>query len=413
MATLEKIRSGFQRAILSSHSSFYRDLYGHARSFPPEFPRTWDEWESLPLLSKNDIQSVPFHQRVFITETEMDVIRMTSGTTGKILTIPRNNIRPVPELDALLPYSRIMGFFYPHHIFGVYGRPNLVFVGGDSARLDASAVLAARAEIEIIFGLPSLLLAFAEILAQRYDIRRIRRLMLQSDICTKLQEKVLRVLYPSAELVCTYTSAEMQGQVAFSPTPRIPEHSLAILPTADYHFESIDEAGKPIREAFVSGELVTSALNESEAFPVLRYRTGDRALIISTHAEQNVFEILGRTAHDRVRFAGGHISINEIERAINVVSDGDVSDFEAVVSEEMRGNVPLLKLTITLITHDGAYSLHDKGVTEKIANELRINEIRTYADGVQRKLCAPLTCKIVPSQHNIDYKRRRLVDMRR
>lgn len=414
MVELSTLRRAFQRAMTSPYSSFYRDLYASRMPFSADFPRTWDEWASLPFLTKKDMQDVSFYGRQFIPVNHVDVIRMTSGTTSSgILLMPRANFRYIPRLHESMPCLRMMNFFFPHHTAGVYKIPDMQFIGGDAARLEMSAALAARIQIDAIGGMSSLLIAFAPVLAQRYDTARIRWLALSSDKCTGLQEKALHRYYPNAKIVNIYTSTEAQGYIAISPPEPVPGYPFAVEPLPDYyHLELIDEADAPIDTELTLGSLIVSSVHPEDSFPLLRYRSGDSAVRVFKDKSRELFNVTGRVELDRIRFAGGTIMAEEVERAVEAVAGGFATDFEAAVSEEMIGGHPLPKLTVTLVLADDTVSLELNTIAQHLSEEIRINQRRTYAESVEGGFSAPLECKTTLPALEIMRKRRRLVDTR-
>jgi phenylacetate-coenzyme A ligase PaaK-like adenylate-forming protein len=399
-----QLQALYERAVSSPYSNFYRErLTGQA-------PATYAEWQMLPLLTKSDIARVPFYERIFIPWEEVDLVRLTSGTSASgVLAVPRARMSYTPAEARLMPVDRYMGFLLPHRIYDNYTRPGASFVGGDPARLAHSARLAARMEIEGIGALPSTLIAFAEELQNVYDIRRIKHLCFNGERCTSLQRSALARLYPGASsMVSSYGSSETQGLCAV--TTAYPGHEDALLGHPLVHYEIIDDNAAVIHGAG-EGELVVSLLYEKAAFPLLRYRTGDRVLMMEQSDERTVFSVRGRAVLDRVRFAGGILLAAELERAIGAVSKGAVADFEATVTEESPDN-PRIRLSIALIVPPLYRETLGRDVAAQIENELRVSEDRTYADAVMRGICAPLTCTVEDLNYRLGYKRHRLRDAR-
>src|SRR6185369_1274941 len=198
MASLTDLQKLFERVRDSKHSSFYRDFYSNVKTTPS----TAHEWESLPLLKKSDIAAVPFKKRMYIEPSEVDIVRLTSGTSSSgVLSMPRAKMPYTDAERSFMPVDCYMGFLLPHRVYDNYTRPGARFIGGDPARLDMSARLAAAAEIEGIGALPSTLIAFAGPLAAAYDIRRIKHLCQNGDSATKLQLMALQKLYPGVETI--------------------------------------------------------------------------------------------------------------------------------------------------------------------------------------------------------------------
>lgn len=409
MASLSQLADLYARVLASPYSDFYRSFFA---SRAPASIVARSDWESLPYLTKADIAAVPYHNRIYVEPRDVDIIRLTSGTSASgVLAIPRVRM-PYTEAEAdLMPVDRCMGFLVPHRVYDNYVRPSATFVGGDPARLEASAAIAAAVGIEGIGALPSTLIAFAAPLAARYDITRIRHLCFNGDVCTPLQRASLETLYPGVvSRVSSYGSTETQGLCAISEDH--PDHPGALRGHPLVHYEIVDASGSVVDDEGTEGELVVSLLYERAAFPLIRYRTGDTVRLISRTDERTLFAVLGRTASERIRFAAGTILVAEIERCIQALGGGSIVDFEAVISEEKGPEGPLLTLAITLIAPPLYAGLDAHAFAERLARELRISEQRTYAEAVARDLCRPITCTIAGLDHGLGRKRRRLTDRR-
>ncbi len=405
MATLTELREIVRRVAASERSDFYTDRLRDVDI------QSWDDWSQLPLLTKADIQRVPFEDRIFVDPSEVAIVRLTSGTTSSdVLAIPRVQMPHTDHERTIMPVRSFMGFLLPHLVHDNHAAPTTKFIGGDPARLTASAYLAARMEIEGLDGLPSTLIAFAGPLAAVYDTRRITHLSLVGERCTKMQREALERLYPSVRSISiVYASSELQGLCAISDASNTNHNVLRGNPHV--HYELIDEAGAPVTDLDTPGELVVTTLYSEAAFPLIRYRTGDTARIISRD-KRTLFTVEGRTNGDRIRFDAGAIVLAELERAIARVGKGYVSDFEAIVSEEEHNGRPMIKLSITLIIAEHYAPMLGPDIGKALEKELRVNERRTYADAMERGACAAISCTIADLDYGRGRKRRRLRDER-
>ncbi len=408
MADISRLKNLYERSISSSYSSFYRDFYAGRVARAPE---NVHDWTSLPLLTKADIAAVSYKKRIFINPEEVDIVRLTSGTTSAPLPIPRIKM-PYTDAERLfMPVDCYMGFLLPHRVYDNYTRPGARFIGGDPARLRESAGLASKMSIEGIGGLPSTLIAFAEPLAAVYDINRIRHLCFNGDICTKLQRRALTRLYPSARsMVSSYGSSETQGLCGISIDHATSANVLLGHPLV--HYEIIDEHGNALEGTSDEGELVVSTLYAGMAFPLIRYRTGDKVRMIERGGEQTVFAIQGRAITERVRFSVGTILVAEIERVLSEIAKGVVVDFEATATEVLVDGSPCFSLSITLLVPTLSAKTLDPNIARVLERELHVSEQRTYADAVERGACVPLLCTIEGLEYGMGRKPRRLTDAR-
>lgn len=414
MKDFEKLQSVLRRVLGSDRSSFYREFYnGHAGAAP--LPSTLDEWEALPLLSKQDILKKPYYERLFIPIEDIDLIRVTSGTTGSgFLCFPRSETWTVPELNALGRPRLTLAFFNPFRLASeAYrgDRSTMRCIGGDPARLAATAALAAKAGVDCISGAPGFVLAFVPFLSPVYDLSNIEQLELSSDRCTPMQYEALKRFFPNARIIFIYTSAEMRT-AAVSILGADPGHPSAVFSLPYFYFELVDRQGRAIREVEERGEIVVTTLHEGEAFPLIRYRTGDEGVFHSRRGLRSVFTVLGRMSGDYIRVTGGEIRLEEIERAVERIGVAGLIDFTAEIREEDHVGSPVPHLSITLFV-EKALTADLLQLAATLASRIKVNSERTYVDGVERGLYAPLSLHMT-SFANLqgEFKRRRLIDAR-
>ena len=404
MNDLNKLRELFVNVRNNPYSSFYKDFYAGRVPERNDFPVTMDEWRMIPVLTKADIQRVPPFKRVFGPRQDIDFIGTTSGTTsGRTLSTARSAIH-IPEHEVLFAgTSTAMLFNYPPHMAQL-SAPSMRWIGCDPTHLEASAVLARTAKIDAVMGKAAVLIAFAPYLEARMSLSAIRAICLSHDRCTAAQEREVRRLYPAARIGSTYASMEI-GHIANTAPEHVGTRPFALRSLPDVYIET-----DPTQEGSGSGEIIVTTSDPKRLFPAIRYRTGDIGIILE-QKDRTVFEIRGRLATDgAIRFAGGTILVDEIERALAVATDNEATDFEAAVTEEQNSSLPVL--SIAVITKGRATLSGSEKIEQRLSATMLVNENRTYADAVAKGLCAPLICTLGDSEHGIDRKRRRLIDKR-
>lgn len=396
MTSLEQARAALLQALESKRSSFYQELYTSRGFDITRLPTNANEWSRVPLLTKEDIMKVPMSNRLFIPLDEVGTIRFTSGTTGKgILVMPRRLWpNPSPPGSPRYPGTAIMSFYYYTHIIThSRGENPLRVIAGDRTEFAASAALAAQAGVDTLYGPASVLIIFARYLRTHGMSGRIRFLIFTAERASVLQQEALRECYPKARMASEYALQEC-GEIAYT-TPNMPD-SVSMRPSPDHYIELINEEGAhPLDEVTrpVEGELVITSLYDA-AFPHIRYRTGDFAR--ATPQDDNVFiEILNRDGGGKVRITGGELTLAELERAIAKTFPKMVADFECVVGETKKGGALLSTVALTLYTPDTLEHSPDNAA-KRISEELRVNQTRTYEDGVARGFYAPLICAFAP-----------------
>ncbi|MCE9541455.1 hypothetical protein K8R03_02750 [Candidatus Kaiserbacteria bacterium] len=412
MSTLIQLRRKIHEVLHSPYSDFYRNLYRGKVSLNDGFPGSWEEWTSLPLLTKADLQHVPYQQRLYVPKEKIYRIHQTSGTTGAGITVlPRTRTPYHKQALAHFNAASYIGFMYPHSGYEMFTPPGSQFIGGDPARLQASAVLASRIAAEgIAVASASLAIEFASELQKSLDLLSIKHILLQGDICTRLQRKALSRLYPNAKITMIYLCAEMQGVAVFPALPAIPDEPNGLEPSSDIYAELADERGGIISEPNTEGNLIVSVLQDGMALPLLRYTPGDRATFLVHDETRTVFKVVGRNVNDRLRLSVGQIVLRELERAVEMSVPDSVTDFQATLEESGIPPLPFLSLTLY---GSASSAQNSEAIARLIQENLRITPERTYADGMARGICAPIVCTVsAPEMHGVPQKRQRLVDGR-
>lgn len=411
MNALERAREVFRRSVESEYSSFYKDLYsGHLE--PGFDPNTEQKWRRIPLLSKADIIAVPCLKRVFVPYQKIDEIWSTSGTTGSgICSVPRIELRHIP-LEENIDGRIYLCFHLSANRQRMY-LPNLSSVKvmvADRSNLGATAALAARFGIDAISSPASAAIAIAPHLRARMDLGKIKKIQLIHERCTPLQLHALKDLYPQARIVSYYAVTEGGGMIAISPEAPSGDHPLAVKPLPDAFIEILDESNAVLENDGDTGELVVTTLDE-KVLPLIRYKTGDRARIL-VRGKDTLYEVTGRVVEERVKIGGGEVVLSELERVLSSITNPVIMDFEAVVTEEVAGNVPIPKLSLKVFVREGVGESACARIASDIAEHLRVHQEKTYADGVRKGVFAPLACKVEYYGENTDRKRRFLTDAR-
>lgn len=412
MKTIERAWGTFQRALESEYSSFYRDFY--AGKIPHNGGGSEKEWLSVPCLTKSDILKVPYNERIFTPLHDVDMIRYTSGTSGRgVLCLPLSTQSPLSIEMRRLQGKNIVTFFHHHHVHtrsfeGSKNAPARI-IAGDTVQLAATAKITMQIEADSLHGPTSVILSFTPYIREYSP--NIRYIRLTSERTTMLQLRALQAAYPNAEISWAYASAEGAGSSAVSPTTKIPKHPFALEPLSDFYIEIVNERAAPIVED-AEGEIILTTLDASHAFPLIRYRTGDRARVIRYNGDHLIFKVLGRAEEEMVRIGGGEIHLAEIEQAVYRAMGDRVVDFEAEVTDEIKEGRPVPKLVIKLMKDNNS---KDRDVGECaciIAESLKVNQDKSYADGVRKGMYAPLSCTLVDLENIQGRKRRHLADRR-
>src|SRR3989338_549234 len=94
MLSLEQLKSLVAQATKPAGSQFYRDFYKMQTSDPALQIETMEEWRKLPAVTKYDLIACPLKERSFLPLSQLDHLRISSGTSGKPpLFSPRTDVR--------------------------------------------------------------------------------------------------------------------------------------------------------------------------------------------------------------------------------------------------------------------------------------------------------------------------------
>lgn len=403
MNPLTKRKEEALRLVLENkYSAFYREHYATILPKP-------HHWHDIPFLTREAIMRVPLAKRTFIPADAVDSIGMTSGTSGRgLLLIPRDREAPRPTFDTarFLGKEKTIMWFNPFgYVFRTHLEPTQQLIAGDRAHLEESARLCGAWSVEGLIGAPSILIAFAPYLTKHTEVHTIRRICISTERCSTSQLKELQRLYPGATLAVAYSSVEA-GYVACSPLHPINNHPLALITSPEFFAECIDGAGKEV-EPGGEGELVLTSFAR-KAFPLIRYRTGDKIFLLGQIEENLLFEVRGRMSEEGVRIPGGEILLIELERALATLP-AHISDYEATLTE--IGTPSRILLSITLFVSETPRESVG-GLAMQLSRELRVNGQRTYEDGVVHGIYAPLLCTAESYRIEHGRKRRHLTDLR-
>lgn len=411
MSKLEQACEVFRRVKDNPYSAFYRILYAEKIPQDTNFPQSLEQWRTIPTLTREDITKVPIAKRLFVPLQKVKILRCTSGTSGRgVMCIPqaiRGGEFEHERTNAnAMPGERIVMFQYhyyaPKNRLRIDGRTQRM-IGVDRSNLDLSAKLAAAFGVDSLAGQASELIRFAHHLRAYRDLTELRFVRISGERASDLQLEVLQRLYPKAEFMLQYNSAEAEGWVGATAADKPDIRAIEIL--SRFFAEVLNDAHEPVKIGEV-GEIILTSLDPECAFPLIRYKTGDRARLLAQDDGRTIVEVLGRST-ERIRVPGGEIHFAELERALR--ASGEVEDFSATVTEEANNDRIVTKLSVDVLFAPGA--TQDLGeFSATLSRNLRLNQKRSYHDAVGAGLFAPLACSTLPSQPG--RKNRQLLDKR-
>lgn len=420
-AHLERAVSLLRALVQSPYSEFYRRKYAECEAAKKILEGEVSEavWRDIPFLTRDELQSAPYHDRLFIPDSQVGIVRLTSGTSGRgLLLMPRMNDEGEKHAVLFDSFFRTYAFKRYATFSGAQFQHGDMFkkvYGLDSIHLDAGNIPGAAAFVHVYK--PDIIAGFAYAVNALYPhlekaaIETVRCIYLFGERCTRAQWRLLHEQFPQAVVVEDYASVDAQTTVGFPCAEIIKDQQQHVHPIPEYvYVEIIDpETGNTVEEEGKSGEIVITVLRPVAA-PLVRYRTGDSARIVA-HAcacgtKTPVLEIEGRIGMDKLRFSGGELNLAEIERVFRVVKSHLRSDsFEVHFKEVRKGNRALPHVAIHLEWDTSAISASK--LAGMIAKELRVLEDKTYDLGVRNGEFDPLS--IVPLQKTGVIQKRRAI----
>ncbi len=388
---LDALREAIKDVRENEYSDFYRS---RLNCLPEALPADFDAWRAIPFLTKEMIVETPFRERLFVPLAKSKMIRTSSGTSKRGLTlVPRNRIVDRSYYREFA--SRVLYMYAPHFSPDLsFAAADLPYLGGDAAELPATARLAAHFGADAIGSSPSLLSALIPHLEAAMDLTTVRFIELHGERASEVQAAFVRESFPNATVVTEYSCIEAHGLVGRS-CPRAPQSAIRHIQVLDdlFYTELIDpETGNPAEGG--EGEIVLTTLWRGNAFPLIRYRTGDLArrtrAACPCHGGAETYELLGRVAFDRALIPGGELKSAELERVMQRFKGIVRDDFELHIRDERGPQGPRPRFTLYV------YPLADVSfaqIAETVMREMRVGPQKPIIEGIERGVYGPLECK--------------------
>lgn len=410
--TTLRLQMAFRDVMRNPLSRFYTDLYASKGFVPPDgFPKNLKEWGDLPFLSNDDFQA-PLMARTHVPWEDLYYIGVTSGTSGKKLTLTPHALRDKVMELSWWP-TRYMRQYMNFSLMtsGVDLKiPGVARINGHHKDLRLSAALAARYEVEGLYLTPSLLLSFLPHLKEVMPLERIRVLLFFGEPMSSGQYSFIRETFPHARLFGEY-GINQTGVLGFScETLWMYGPNLIHFLTDKCYSELVEIGGARVIEGEEAGELVVTRFDTKVGMPVLRLRTGDGARRVKTPCEcdAETFELFGRVEQDYVPIPGGRIWRVELERVMRAYWNEIGDAYQLRVGESVKNGHPRLQLTLTVSPlHPGFDFEH---CAQEVSKSLRVSAEHSLADFVSQGVVEPLSC--VPaerSESSLEQKRLRII----
>lgn len=383
---------------------FYRDLYrlgpeDSALSIADE-----KQWRALPFVTKDALIAMPLRSRSFLPFSALDHLRASSGTSGKPpLFSPRTKVRGMEYRlqhhdfkNAFLAFTVPLMPHWHEEFQRDHGLPGRV-IAYDPKNNDASVRLAKAAGVDGFSVFVHHARPIAEGMKREGIAGRIRFIELCGETVSRELYDYLHETFPNATLMHSYGSSEVEDVHMGMPCKPMDgtEPLSAYHPKDSHYLEIVDpETGEPLEvQTGIEGELVVTAYpGEPSAFPLLRFRIGDRVRVLSESCPHGLwtYTVLGRTTLDFVKVPGGELRIDEIGRVLRLFPERVSDLFELHCYTEISPQGPLLAPVLKV---EPRAEVDLDALARDIAANLRTGPSFTYAQGVAEGRYLPLRCE--------------------
>lgn len=386
-------------------SVFYRDIYRMREGAAALTIQSWEEWQKLPFVTKKDLTEAPLQKRSFIPFSKVDSLMASSGTSGGApMFTARAQLRGVIHSGPYAQYASSVGgwllaFPSPAHSTISMSGYKVRVVTFDPLEPAASIRLIRTAGVENIMTSPGTLPKVAALLREERMHLNIRFINIVGGFCTRSLHTFIRETFPGAAVVVDYGSSEVGHFAISQPDNTRTQDVFETLPGS--FAELIDSDTRvPLEPAKdTEGDIVLTVYpGEPFAFPMIRYRVGDRVRVVERWGSGPTdwsFEVLGRSDTDFVKIEGGMLRADEVERVLLEMNERVEDTFSLHVSEEAGSGTLRTKAVLYVRTKR---SLSMEHLAEDIARMLQVGPATTYADGTMRGYYLPLECKELPRE---------------
>lgn len=397
-------------------SDFYRKKY-QAAGFGEKDVLNPKNFEKLPFLTRQELESVPPDERLFIDPKEIQFVAYTSGTTSGNPLITYfskvDNYFFDPTLDSgvkrlLIIHPPLNKHFHLTFVQQCIQSKNKSFpVFADFQNLVNSAVIAAKIKVDAVYTTPTIALMFGEFLGKYYDPKKIKLLSLGSETLTSTHRNQLKIIYPNARIADLYGSAEI-GQYIFYPCSKI-------ITEEKSWFHILQP---PVMKAeIIEDELVITYAN-NKAMPLIRYRTGDFFEVVKKSCDCEikgpVLKWAGRKGMDKIRVGGVEIKIDDVEKIFSPISHFTDDKYQLHFYKNLDNSNFKIQMIIEIIEQKTVLKILPlenvkKTIINHLMNNWHLSSTAKLKDAVTRGLFLMPEVKFVKELSFKSDKTRRLI----
>lgn len=387
------------------------------------------EYAELPLLDADLLrQNTPPRGRdLFAGPPRGAFVFSTGGTTGS----PKYTFRNFDDFgenhfafDGLeVDENDVVANLFMPGIWGAYTnhekgleqrRCTVVPIGAfglEEAFLDSSLRTMVDTGVNMVIGVPSTIVRFAQVLEQRPEREqlRIRKVYTLGEMMYDSVYRYLRKAFDEPRVMSVYSSVDcsLMGvqDASCAPTEyRVLDH---------VYIELLDRDGRLITEPDQPGDVIVTLMKE-RLTPMVRYRIGDAASFCAVERNDGcsrpLLRVHGRN-DDTVIIASVHVSLQAVMDIVTAI-DGLSPNVQMRVDKHGHRD----HLTIAIETLE-AISERQKIEHARQIEQVLINNDSHLKDAIEQRKCEPVTIEIVDPgalpRRSKTGKIKRIVDSRR
>jgi phenylacetate-coenzyme A ligase PaaK-like adenylate-forming protein len=384
MTQIDALQAIVAFAYATPHSEWYRQVCtDHGIVECPKI-RSIEDFEMLPVLDRATLNRFTPFERLSTDLTHVDDIRSTSGTSGQAplfylrTTAYRHMAQQLVQAGAR---RKIYLWGYQHVVTHVENDrlAGLQTVICDPQQLMHHLPLVKAMKADTLAGTPSLLLLFGQMLDRLEDRLQIRFLELTGEPARAQTLQALKQIFPLAKVFHLYAMGEVGQETGTrGPDCECQDPGYFHLNPAGIYAESKD------------GELLVTQLNVPTAFPLTRYKTGDRVDWLSPDRcrcghDGISFELSGRANVDFVRIAGIELRYEEIAAIVAAFGGAFAPYTEVKVREHISDGKQQVSLNVIVVPNDQRQSPAglQQGLAEALLQKLRLSATTRLSDMVE------------------------------
>lgn len=401
--------------------SYRKDVKAY-EGYPEKEINSIEDFQDIPMVSKEDLVSGK-RPEILLDEIKEETVSCgaTSGTSGNptICLRTENDLEKFEERmrkkpdDHYFPEDSRTLVIVDHQLQNemVASLKNMgrFVVIGHPKKMGFTVEIMEGLDIDTIYTYPSFALRIGrEFEKKGADPEIIERIVMGGEKLSPLAREKLKEMFPNVKLSQTWGSTE-QSRCGYQTEDLLASNRYRIYDKLHFH-EIIDpETGEPLEKGEI-GELVTTTLWKDSGVPLIRYRTGDKAVIKEEYGPEGhsdlVIEMKGRVDFDKVHLNGYKFFEEELEEALEPISDHIKGQYQVIVEDTKKDGIVVPELSINLVG-DGTEELG-----KEVMENFEVDDGKTWKEAYENSELGSIEVNFVEEIEPERLKTRKLVDKR-